>query len=78
MASVYAPICYGPLPLLAFKVDPATGAAQLAANGTLRSCDPDRIVLKKIVLSGYPMKVGCLTPHACLPCLHACPPALLL
>ena len=25
--------------------------------GTLRSCDPDRVVLKKIVLSGYPVRV---------------------
>ena len=25
--------------------------------GTLRSCDPDRVVLKKILLSGYPVKV---------------------
>lgn len=58
VATVYAPICYGPLPLLAFKLDPATGAARLAASGSLRSCDPDRIVLKKIVLSGYPLKVG--------------------
>lgn len=57
MASVYAPICYGPLPLLAFKVG-TDGRAELAATGALRSCDPDRIVLKKIVLSGYPVKVG--------------------
>ena len=25
--------------------------------GALRSCDPDRLVLKKVVLSGYPVKV---------------------
>lgn len=55
VASVYAPIGYGPLPLLAFKLA-EDGSAQLAATGSLRSCDPDRIVLKKIVLSGYPMK----------------------
>ncbi|EFN51500.1 hypothetical protein CHLNCDRAFT_37364 [Chlorella variabilis] len=56
VATVYAPIAYTPLPLLAFKVA-NDGAAQLVATGSLRSCDPDRIVLKKIVLSGYPVKV---------------------
>lgn len=59
MATVYAPIAYPPLPLLAFKLPEAGagGYARLAASGSLRSCDPDRIVLKKIVLSGYPVKV---------------------
>lgn len=59
VATVYAPIAYPPLPLLAFKL-PEPGSAtpaRLAATGSLRSCDPDRIVLKKIVLSGYPVKV---------------------
>ncbi len=57
MATVYAPIAYTPLPLLAFKVA-EDGAARLAATGSLRTCDPDRVMLKKIVLSGYPVKAS--------------------
>ncbi len=74
IATVYAPICYGPLPLLAFKVDVESGKAELAATGTLRSCDPDRVVLKKIVLSGYPVRVS-YSPYvhtAWLPCCPSC------
>ncbi len=33
------------------------GMARLAAVGALRGCDPDRVVLKKAVLSGFPMRV---------------------
>ncbi|KAF5835587.1 DUF663-domain-containing protein [Dunaliella salina] len=57
MASVYAPISYTPLPVLAFKSDPLGGPMQLVAAGAVRSCDPERIVLKKIVLTGYPVRV---------------------
>lgn len=58
VATVYAPISYPPLPVLFFK-ESADGSApaRLAASGSLRSCDPDRIMLKKIVLSGFPVKV---------------------
>ena len=56
VASVYAPISYGPLPLLAFRTTPS-GVLRLVATGSLRGCDPDRVVLKKIVLSGFPVKV---------------------
>jgi pre-rRNA-processing protein TSR1 len=61
IASMYAPISYGPLPFLAFKVmspeqktDLGTGLGTLtlAATGALRGSDPDRIVLKKITLTG--------------------------
>uniref|UniRef100_A0A7S3QW21 Bms1-type G domain-containing protein n=1 Tax=Dunaliella tertiolecta TaxID=3047 RepID=A0A7S3QW21_DUNTE len=57
MASVYAPISYTPLPVLAFKSDPLGGPMQLVAAGAVRSCDPERIVLKKVVLTGYPVRV---------------------
>ncbi|GLI68047.1 hypothetical protein VaNZ11_012370 [Volvox africanus] len=57
MASVYAPIMYPPLPLLAFKLAPPGKVAQLAALGRLSSCDPDRINLKRIILTGIPSRV---------------------
>ncbi|GIL79816.1 hypothetical protein Vretifemale_9103 [Volvox reticuliferus] len=57
VASVYAPIMYPPLPLLAFKPAPPGEVAQLAAVGSLRSCDPDRINLKRIILTGVPSRV---------------------
>uniref|UniRef100_A0A1D1Y5B3 Pre-rRNA-processing protein TSR1 n=1 Tax=Anthurium amnicola TaxID=1678845 RepID=A0A1D1Y5B3_9ARAE len=57
IASVYAPISFPPLPLIVLKnregMDPA-----IAAFGSLRSVDPDRIILKKIILSGYPQSVS--------------------
>lgn len=56
VATVYCPISYPPLPLLAFKVGDQGGPLRLAATGTLRDCTPDRVVLKKIVLSGYPVR----------------------
>jgi pre-rRNA-processing protein TSR1 len=52
MATVYAPICYPPLPVLGFKVPEGGGRAVLALVGSVRDCNPDRVVLKKVVLSG--------------------------
>ena len=31
--------------------------AQLVATGSMQNPDPDRVILKKIILSGYPVKV---------------------
>ena len=65
--SVYAPIHHPPLPLLCFKEDPAPesedamgcgdSSCALASAGLVSSVDPDRIVLKRIILTGYPHKV---------------------
>eukprot|EP00268_Persea_americana_P033412 TRINITY_DN33098_c0_g1_i1.p1 TRINITY_DN33098_c0_g1~~TRINITY_DN33098_c0_g1_i1.p1 ORF type:complete len:798 (+),score=166.58 TRINITY_DN33098_c0_g1_i1:113-2506(+) len=59
IASVYAPISFPPLPLIALKNGhgEATSPA-IAAVGSLRSIDPDRIILKKIILTGYPQRVS--------------------
>ncbi|GJP72977.1 hypothetical protein CLOP_g3742 [Closterium sp. NIES-67] len=61
VASIFAPTLFPPLPLLVFA-DPSAASNQhaeegLAATGALRGPDPDRIILKKIVLSGYPVSV---------------------
>ncbi|CAM9851335.1 unnamed protein product, partial [Choristocarpus tenellus] len=67
-ASVYGPTTFQPAPVLVFKeiprvVDGGNGGDSVAyhsvlvATGTLLGVDPDRIVLKKIVLTGYPIRV---------------------
>lgn len=60
-ASVYGPTTFQPSPVLVFKELPASGGVGkrtvLVATGTLLGVDPNRIVLKKIVLTGYPIRV---------------------
>lgn len=54
VASVYAPISFPPLPLIVLKSqDGEFAQPAVAAVGSLRSVDPDRIILKKIILTGY-------------------------
>ncbi|KAF5204311.1 Pre-rrna-processing protein tsr1-like protein [Thalictrum thalictroides] len=59
MASVYAPISFPPLPLIVLKSgNGEVTSPVVAAVGLLRSIDPDRIILKKIILTGYPQRVS--------------------
>lgn len=53
VASIYAPICFPSLPLVVLKSAEAGVAPSVAAVGSLKSIDPDRIILKKIILTGY-------------------------
>ena len=63
----FGPITYGPAPVLLFtttsstdSLDGAVDAAPhdvLAATGTLRGVDPERVVLKRAILTGFPHKV---------------------
>ncbi|KAK8648876.1 hypothetical protein V6N13_129618 [Hibiscus sabdariffa] len=58
IASIYAPISFPPLPLIVLKGAAGAGTPAVAAVGSLRSVDPDRIILKKIILTGYPQRVS--------------------
>ncbi|KAJ4849802.1 hypothetical protein Tsubulata_031520 [Turnera subulata] len=58
MASIYAPISFPNLPLIVLKSGDAGAAPAVVAVGSLKSVDPDRIILKKIILTGYPQRVS--------------------
>ncbi|KAD5960237.1 hypothetical protein R6Q59_013407 [Mikania micrantha] len=58
IASVYAPISFPPLPLIVLKSRGDSLAPALAAVGSLKSINPDKIILKKIILTGYPQRVS--------------------
>lgn len=60
VASFFAPIQFPPAPVLCFRENP-NGSCTLIANGTLLSCNPDRVVLKRVVLSGHPFKINLRT-----------------
>eukprot|EP00939_MAST-03C_sp_MAST-3C-sp1_P004095 g4095.t1 len=54
--SAYGPVTYAPAPLLMFKDDGTlVGHGSLLSGG--RGVDPDRIILKRIMLTGYPSRV---------------------
>jgi len=53
VATVYAPIMFSPSPVLVFTED-----HQFVATGTVLNSNPNRIVVKKIVLSGHPFKIN--------------------
>ncbi|XP_072547226.1 pre-rRNA-processing protein TSR1 homolog [Salminus brasiliensis] len=57
VVSLYAPITFPTAGVLLFK-QRDNGMQDLVATGSLLSCDPRRVVLKRIVLSGHPFKIN--------------------
>uniref|UniRef100_A0A1B0B5G7 Pre-rRNA-processing protein TSR1 homolog n=1 Tax=Glossina palpalis gambiensis TaxID=67801 RepID=A0A1B0B5G7_9MUSC len=56
-ATVYAPIQFPPAPILAFKINLDSTLA-LVARGCLLSCNPNRIILKRVALSEVRMRIN--------------------
>lgn len=61
-ATLFGPVTYAPCPVLMFRdSDEKAGMAgrgrQLLAHGSVIGADADRIVLKRIVLTGFPTRV---------------------
>ncbi|CAI2334771.1 unnamed protein product [Caenorhabditis sp. 36 PRJEB53466] len=57
VATVYAPITFNPATVLCFRQDDK-GRQELVATGSVLDSNPDRVVLKRTVLSGHPYKIN--------------------
>ncbi|CAF1490293.1 unnamed protein product, partial [Rotaria sp. Silwood1] len=56
VATCFDPITYRPASVLAFKQFPG-GRQELVVTDSLLSVNHDRIILKRLVLSGHPFKI---------------------
>uniref|UniRef100_A0A0N5AK54 Pre-rRNA-processing protein TSR1 homolog n=1 Tax=Syphacia muris TaxID=451379 RepID=A0A0N5AK54_9BILA len=56
VASVFAPAMFPPAPVFVFSED-NKGRRHLVASGRILDLNPDRIVLKRVVLSGHPFRI---------------------
>ncbi|EDQ91294.1 uncharacterized protein MONBRDRAFT_15285 [Monosiga brevicollis MX1] len=57
VASAICPVSYPPLPALVYRQD-ANGSLTLVATGSVLSVNPDRLVIKRVRLSGHPFKIN--------------------
>lgn len=59
--TLFGPVTYAPCPVLMFREATEEGLdsrrRELLANGSMLGADADRIVLKRIILTGYPTRV---------------------
>ena len=56
-ASAYGPVTYAPCPVLVFREQQDASRRELVALGSILNADADRIVVKRIVLTGFPVRV---------------------
>lgn len=56
-ATIFAPITFPPSTVLVFNCD-QKGTLNFIASGNVLDVNPDRIIVKRVVLSGHPFKVN--------------------
>lgn len=56
-ATVFAPILFPPCSVQVFRMD-QKGRMSIVASGAILDLNPDRVILKRIVLSGHPFKIN--------------------
>jgi pre-rRNA-processing protein TSR1 len=54
-ASIFGPVTYTPCPVLVFRS--VGGTKELVAFGSMIGADADRTIVKRIILTGYPVRV---------------------
>lgn len=57
MATIFAPVIFPPAAVLVFKENCKEGL-DLLATGSVLSVNPDRLIIKRVVLSGHPIKIN--------------------
>jgi len=56
VATMYGPVTFPPAPVLVYRETPK-GDKELVASGSVLDCDPNRLIVKRIRLSGHPFKI---------------------
>ncbi|RKP25100.1 hypothetical protein SYNPS1DRAFT_33053 [Syncephalis pseudoplumigaleata] len=58
VATVFAPIQFGQMPIALYKETADPNEPTLVATGTFMNAEPNRIIAKRIILSGHPFRVN--------------------
>ncbi|XP_014206056.1 pre-rRNA-processing protein TSR1 homolog [Copidosoma floridanum] len=56
VATTFAPITFPPCPVLCY-MQKTDGSLEMIATGSLMSVNPNRLIIKRVILSGHPFKV---------------------